>query len=426
MSRPADPRQADLERRADAAMAAGRTDEALRAWDQLLALEPRHARAAFHVGSHALKHGDLGAARELLERAASLAPDEPATHFHLSVVRRLAGDAAGEIAALEAALVADPYFFPALIAKAGAMERAGKKRRAARIYKDAQTIAPPPSQRSPEVEAALEHARGVIAANQQALHAHLARTLEPVRARHAGERLARFDECRDIMVGTKKVYQPDPTLLYFPQLPPIGYFDDSHFPWLPELEAGTAAIREELVALIEAQAPGFRPYIAAAPGTPVNQWAELANSPRWSGYFFWDDGQPVPAARQTCPRTAALLDRMPLPKVPGRSPTAFFSTLDPRSHIPPHTGVTNTRLTVHLPLIVPPDCGFRVGNETRPWVAGKAWVFDDTIEHEAWNRSDHLRVILIFDTWNPYLSAAERDLVAAMYGALDAYYGNEA
>ena len=85
----------------------------------------------------------------------------------------------------------------------------------------------------------------------------------------------------------------------------------------------------------------------------------------------------------------------------------------PRTHIPPHTGVTNTRLTVHLPLIVPPNCGFRVGSETREWVPGKAWVFDDTIEHEAWNRSDAPRAVLIFDIWNPILTAAERDLVRA-------------
>ena len=77
----------------------------------------------------------------------------------------------------------------------------------------------------------------------------------------------------------------------------------------------------------------------------------------------------------------------------------------------PHTGVTNTRLTVHLPLIVPPGCGFRVGATTREWLPGKAWVFDDTIQHEAWNLSDTPRAILIFDIWNPLLSAAERELV---------------
>jgi aspartyl/asparaginyl beta-hydroxylase (cupin superfamily) len=124
-----------------------------------------------------------------------------------------------------------------------------------------------------------------------------------------------------------------------------------------------------------------------------------------------------------CPRAAQALAQAPLCDVAERAPNAFFSVLDARTHISPHTGVTNTRLTVHLPLIVPPDCGFRVGSETREWVVGRAWVFDDTIEHEAWNRSDTPRAILIFDIWNPYLSEAERDLMRAATEVVGAYYG---
>ena len=101
----------------------------------------------------------------------------------------------------------------------------------------------------------------------------------------------------------------------------------------------------------------------------------------------------------------------------------LFSILDAGTVIPPHTGVTNTRLTVHLPLIIPPNCAFRVGSETREWIPGKAWVFDDTIEHEAWNRSDMPRAVLIFDIWNPYLSEAERDLIRAATEVFGTYYG---
>jgi aspartyl/asparaginyl beta-hydroxylase (cupin superfamily) len=71
------------------------------------------------------------------------------------------------------------------------------------------------------------------------------------------------------------------------------------------------------------------------------------------------------------------------------------------------------RAVVHLPLVVPSDCGFRVGHETREWVEGVAWAFDDTIEHEAWNRSAEARAILIVDTWNPYLTEDERELLRA-------------
>ena len=109
-----------------------------------------------------------------------------------------------------------------------------------------------------------------------------------------------------------------------------------------------------------------------------------------------------------------------------RGPTAFFSILEPHTKIPPHTGSTNTRLTVHLPLVVPGGCGFRVGGETREWRPGTAWIFDDTIEHEAWNESDQARAILIFDVWNPQLTALERDLVREAMTALIDYDDAEA
>ena len=101
----------------------------------------------------------------------------------------------------------------------------------------------------------------------------------------------------------------------------------------------------------------------------------------------------------------------------------MFSILDARTRIPPHTGVSNTRLIVHLPLIVPPGCGIRVGAERREWIPGKAFVFDDTIEHEAWNDSDVPRAVLIFDIWSPFVRTAERDMVRAATVAVGEYYG---
>jgi aspartyl/asparaginyl beta-hydroxylase (cupin superfamily) len=75
----------------------------------------------------------------------------------------------------------------------------------------------------------------------------------------------------------------------------------------------------------------------------------------------------------------------------------------------------NSRLICHLPLIVPPKCAFRVGNEVREWREGELLIFDDTIEHEAWNDSERDRVVLIFDIWRPELSERERQEVAALF-----------
>jgi aspartyl/asparaginyl beta-hydroxylase (cupin superfamily) len=117
------------------------------------------------------------------------------------------------------------------------------------------------------------------------------------------------------------------------------------------------------------------------------------------------------------------LSRADQAAIPGFGPNAMFSLLAPRTRIPPHTGVANTRLVCHLPLIVPEGCWFRVGAETRPWVEGEPFVFDDTMEHEAANDSDALRVVLIFDIWHPDLSSAERDAVAATIRGSDASEG---
>lgn len=99
--------------------------------------------------------------------------------------------------------------------------------------------------------------------------------------------------------------------------------------------------------------------------------------------------------------------------------------LDPRgedAHPAAHRRAQH-RLTVHLPLIIPPGCTFRVGDQKRPWALGKAIVFDDSIEHEVWNESDVPRAVLIFDIWSPFLTPAERDLVSVVTSGVGEYYG---
>ena len=174
----------------------------------------------------------------------------------------------------------------------------------------------------------------------------------------------------------------------------------------------TEEIRAELLRVLVADREGLQPYIDFPAGMPLDQFRELNRSRRWSAYFLWNQSSEVPAHIARCPVTAGCSGRAALP-IEGRAPTAFFSILDANTRIPPHIGVTNTRCTVHVPLVVPPGCGFRVGSTTREWVPGQAWVFDDTIEHEAWNLSDTPRAILIFDIWNPLLTAAERDMITA-------------
>lgn len=409
----ADPRIPELFRAADLAMQQGRFDEAAGLWGQVRLLAPDHPKALLHLGQHQLHRGDGRSARQLLERAAMVDPKNPVIQLNLASALRALGETGAELTALDRALALDPYFFPALLAKGMYFERLGDIRRAAYTYKDVLTIAP--AQPEEWMKKPLARAREVVEANTRRLDAFLEQRL-------TGARTPRLDEAKDILTGAKKAHVQQPTLLNFPRLPPIPFYERKDFPWLAEIEGATETIRDELLVLLRDDARQFGAYVDHPDGVPLNQWAELNRSPRWSAYFFWSDGIRRDENCARCPKTAALIDRLPMARVPHAAPAAFFSTLAPKTLIPPHTGVTNTRLIVHIPLIVPEGCWFRVGNETREWKPGEALIFDDTIEHEAWNGSDQLRAVLIFDIWNPYLTEDERALVCELLEGYREYY----
>lgn len=403
---------------------AGRFDEAARSWEQVRHASPDHPEALFFFGQRALAQGDAPGAVQWLTRATQLAPKEPLIPLALAGAQRALNNNDGEMVALEAALKADPYCYPALLAKAALIEKNGYRRNAARIYADALKIVPTAAEDrlAPDVRELIRRARVAVNENAGALDAFIEGKLGRIRETHGNARFDRFDESKDAFTGRKKIYTQQPVMLNFPRLPAIQFYDEAEFPWLPDLEAGTEAVATEVQSVLNNRSGDFRPYLNHPDGVPLNETASLNRSADWSAYFLWDDGARVDDHCKQCPQTTTLLDSLPLVNIPGFAPAAFFSTLKPGARIPPHTGVTNVRLIVHLGLIIPGRCTFRVGNETREWRRGKAWIFDDTIEHEAHNASDELRAILIFDVWNPYLSTAERELVCALLAAQREYY----
>jgi aspartyl/asparaginyl beta-hydroxylase (cupin superfamily) len=233
----------------------------------------------------------------------------------------------------------------------------------------------------------------------------------------------RFDHCLDILLGKRRPYLPQPTFMYFPHLPAYEYYPRDLFEWLAEAEAAAPAIRAEFERVFAEDQDRLEPYVAYPDGVPLDQWKELNHSRRWSAFYLSREGKPFPEHEARCPQTMAMLAKVPRVDIRNHGPTAFFSILDAKCHIPAHTGATNTRLTVHLPLVLPGQCTFRVGSERREWRDGEAWVFDDTVEHEAWNESDAPRAILIFDVWNPYLTPSERALVTETTTAVEDFYG---
>jgi aspartate beta-hydroxylase len=234
----------------------------------------------------------------------------------------------------------------------------------------------------------------------------------------------RFAQSVDIVLGSKQIYLQQPKYYYFPGLPQIQFYERGDFPWMDEIEAATDDIRAELAEVMR-EPDAFAPYVTGHANRPYKDQMGMLNNPAWSAFYLWKNGEVVPENAARCPKTLHALRNAPLARVRHRSPSILFSLLRPGAHIPPHNGLVNTRLVCHLPVVVPGQCRFRVGNDTRDWVEGKAWAFDDTIEHEAWNASDRTRVILLFDVWRPELTEEERALVVSLFEAIDAHSGRK-
>lgn len=408
---------AALAQAAGRAANAGRWAEAEQLWTQVRGLQPNNPQALYSLGVHAFQRRDFNAATELLRAAHRVTPGDPLVLHTLGVVRREAGDAAGEWEAISASLAADPYFLPGLLARADFQARTGRPKAAVVSYRHALTVAPPQTHWPEALRPQLAHAREVVSRHEAAYEAFLQTRLAEPRAALAPGQVGRWNEAQAIMAGRTKPYLSDSNQLCVPRLPAIPFFDRADFPWVAALEAKTDVIRAELLAALAEQQGEFAPYIAYRPGDPVNQWRELNHSSRWSTYALWRAGEPVQAHLDRCPETAKALAEVEMADIGGLCPNAMFSALAPHTEIPPHHGETNARLVVHLPLIVPDNCLYRVGFEERRWTVGEVLIFDDTIEHMARNDSDELRVVLIFDVWNPLLTKAEREMVTAMAAA---------
>jgi aspartate beta-hydroxylase len=373
---------------------------------------PDHPRLLNALGLIALGEGRFSDASLLYRRAVRADPSAPPLWLNLADAQHRNRDLSGAIISLDAALAIDPYMVDALIRKALILRQVGHLADSAKNFRILLGMFPDAEAIPPHLRAQFDLGREVVDADNRRRGDAMARPSQEVIAAHPGADPRRALAYLDNVAGLRKTFVQEPTGPFFPFLPAIEFFDRDHFPWFTELEHGVEVILAEYLALTGAD--GFAPYVNYAPGEPVNQWSELNGQTDWSAFFLWKDGVRQDENCARCPETAALVGGLPLMDVANRAPTVMFSVLKPHTRIPPHVGVTNVRVTVHLPLLVPPDCAIRVGSETRDVRRGEVFAFDDTIEHEAWNRSDMPRAVLIIDAWNPYLTPLERDMVRAV------------
>jgi aspartyl/asparaginyl beta-hydroxylase (cupin superfamily) len=347
--------------------------------------------------------------------------------LNLAAAQRAEGDLAAALDSVASALKLQPLHYPALLLRGILLEAMGQTRKAGDAYAIALTQLPPPDRLDEAMRRATSHAIAIHKQSLLELENFFDRELRPEIGLGSSAARRRMDQFVDHLAGKRRPFWQAPTNFFYPGLASIEFHDRDDFPWLPMVEAATDRVCDELIAVLrdEQAQRELEPYMQRPVDEPVEQWGELNFSPRWSAYHFALYGKIYHEHRQACPYTAALLDQMPIPVIQNRMPAALFSILQPKTHIPAHNGAGNIRLLCHLPLILPPHCRFRVGNSIREWRMGEAFVFDDTIEHEAWNDSDQLRAVLIFDIWNPALSENERNFITHALTSLDRFSEQE-
>ena len=294
----------------------------------------------------------------------------------------------------------------------------GDSRAASAYYQTALEHAARRPSISPELRAALQRVESINRQFTNAFERHLLAALAETGV--MGDKTPRFNHALDLLLGKRQIYFQQPKYFFVPELAHIQFFDRSQFSWVAALEQKTSLIRAELQSAL-ARGYRFEPYIKPQPDRPNFNPRGLLNNADWSAHYLIRSGVIDTESAALFPDTMAALSTIPLCEVPGRTPSVLFSLLRPGAHIPAHHGFTNFRLICHLPLLVPDQCGLRVGNEVRQWQEGKLLVFDDSIEHEAWNRSGEIRVVLLFDIWRPELSQEERTLVTTMLTSIDRF-----
>ena len=367
-------------------------------------------------GAQALGQGRVAEARANFERLASAGSRSPLVWLLLAIACRHSRDTAAEEAALDRVLALEPQSLRGLIMKADCRANAGVQADAIRFYRAALSVADAGAVPQ-DTLAEVQRARAALKTLEERAYA---KRQELMRARGLPPEgwSPRFSRALEIAAGRRTLYFQQPTVFNYPELPNVQYYDPAEFAWTPAIQAATADVRTELLALIGAEGTdNFRPYIQAQDGSVrLDANKSLVENRDWSALFLCENGRPDEALIERCPKAWEVVQQAPLARIPGWGPTVMFSLLKAGARIAPHTGMFNTRLVCHLPLVVPPGCRFRVGNEIREWREGQLFIFDDTIEHEAWNDSDQDRVVLIFDIWRPELSEQERRELTALLG----------
>jgi aspartate beta-hydroxylase len=172
-----------------------------------------------------------------------------------------------------------------------------------------------------------------------------------------------------------------------------SWHDPYKYSWVKLLEENFAGIKNEALQVLDEKLMTYHP-----------ENDSLAGYGTWNTFFFYKNGGKYIENHKKCPLTSSIIDKIAGVNIAGRT---YFSAMTPGIHIKPHCGPHNFKLRTHIGIVTNQDAVIRVADETRPWQNGKCIVFDDSFEHEVWNKSQITRIVLIVDVWNPSLSIEE-------------------
>lgn len=404
-----------------------RIGEAEAVYRDILKTAPDTPEALNFVAMCALARGELAAAQHDLEHAARLNPVEPEIWKNLGIVHLAQRRADDALDAFDRALGLEPMHFAARLHRGAALEQLVRIDDATVAYFGALVTAQNRGMwrndmtTPPGLRAAVKHAIAFVSQHRKRIFMD---QLQPLRDKHGADALTRVVQGLEIYLGDRPANYPDARqfckFFYVPGLRATPFYERALFPWHAELEQHTDTIREELRGVLD-QPVGVQPFLGTNDNALLKEQSLLAGTrgeAQWNSFFFHRHGEVFEQNARRCPRTTEILSSLPLVHIRGHAPEVLFSILTPGSHILKHHGVTNTRLVTHLPLIIPEDCAISVGGVEHAWQEGRCVTFDDTFEHEAWNRSDKVRAVMILDSWHPDLTEAEREAIAFLVGAI--------
>ncbi|MDB4299655.1 aspartyl/asparaginyl beta-hydroxylase domain-containing protein [bacterium] len=382
-------------------------------------MESSQEESLFRGGIAALQGGNAHEARANFQTAIDANIATARTWLGMALACLSQSDIPRAEAALDQVLKTEPHNLRALIMKGDILVGRNENQAASAHYALVLRL----SASLTDMPAPLQADINRIAGQQQYLMTlfkeHLYEQLATVGYRRA-EASQRFTQSLDMLLGRLDRTDPGqqfpqaPHVYFLPNVAYHTFFPEQELPWLKELEAHTDVIESELQTLLSNEKDKFSPYIHGGIDRPQNSETTLLDSRDWTSAYLWEDGSPNHDNMALCPKTTELLSELPLTLMEGFSPSVLFSKLDAGARIEPHTGMLNTRLICHLPLVVPDHCALRVGDQTRSTQRGVAWAFDDSVNHEAWNLSNSDRVILLFDVWRPDINADEQHLIKAL------------